>query len=116
MNSNLEGRLRKYKLGDIKGFWIEDNGSGFNKKNFDAFQELDTLNKINKGGKDITDLTTTFETIVETYFGWLIKSSDRTAYFGYEPIRKTYFEIISYEKLLKDVINRNKIFFEKPGI
>lgn len=76
-----------------------------------------TINKnIQKQVYIIADLTTTFETIVETYFGWLIKSSDRTGYFGYEPISKTYFEIISYEKLLKDVKNRNKVFFEKLGI
>jgi hypothetical protein len=40
-------------LGKIIGFWIEDNGAGFNKQNFEAFNELDTLNKIDKGGKGI---------------------------------------------------------------
>lgn len=76
-----------------------------------------TINKnIQKQVYIIADLTSTLEKIISKYFPWLIKSSDRTGYFGYEPISKTYFEIISYEKLLKDVKNRNKVFFEKLGI
>lgn len=34
-----------------------DNGLGFNEKNFKAFEELDTLNKIDKGGKGIGRLS-----------------------------------------------------------
>lgn len=64
----------------------------------------------------IADLETTFESIIKKYFGWLIKSSDGMGYYGYEPNSRAYVEVITYEKLLKDVRNRNRIFFEKLGI
>ncbi len=64
----------------------------------------------------IADLTSTFENIISRYYGWLMKSSDGTGYFGYETSSRAYIEIITYEKLLKDAKNRNKVFFEKLGI
>lgn len=64
----------------------------------------------------IADLETTFENIIKKYFGWLIKSSDGMGYYGYEPNSHAYVEVITYEKLLKDARNRNRIFFEKLGI
>lgn len=64
----------------------------------------------------IADLTSTFEVIIRKNYGWLMKASDGTGYFGYEPSSHSYIEIISYEKLLKDAKNRNRIFFDKLGI
>lgn len=64
----------------------------------------------------IADLTSTFELIIKKYYSWLVKSSDNTGYFGFDTGSKAYIEIVSYEKLLKDAKNRNKVFFEKLGI
>ena len=50
------------------------------------------------------------------YYGWIVKSSGGAGYFGYEQNSKSYIEIVSYEKLLKNAKNRNKVFFEKLGI
>ncbi|MDR2341512.1 MAG: hypothetical protein LBD84_00520 [Campylobacteraceae bacterium] len=47
----------KTELDKISGFHMVDNGLGFNEKNFKAFEELDTLNKIDKGGKGIGRLS-----------------------------------------------------------
>ncbi|MBN2826100.1 MAG: hypothetical protein JXQ76_12290, partial [Campylobacterales bacterium] len=49
----LRDKSDEDSIGNIIGFWIEDNGVGFNKENFEAFSELDTLNKVEKGGKGI---------------------------------------------------------------
>ena len=37
----------------IESFEIIDNGNGFNKKNFNAFTHLDTMNKVDIGGKGV---------------------------------------------------------------
>lgn len=55
-----QGVLKKNTGADCKelrsrivGFEITDNGMGFNDKNFDAFDTIDTTNKIELGGKGI---------------------------------------------------------------
>ena len=40
-------------LANITGFEIEDNGVGFNDKNFDSFQTSDSTYKLDKGGKGV---------------------------------------------------------------
>ena len=42
---------------DVTGFRITDNGIGFTTKNFTAFETLDTLAKVDKGGKGIGRIT-----------------------------------------------------------
>lgn len=46
----------------------------------------------------------------------LTLSTDEQAYYGYHSTYKIYFEIISFDKLIKDSELRNKIFFKKLGI
>lgn len=46
----------------------------------------------------------------------LILSSDQQAYYGYHSTYKIYFEVISFDKLIKDSDLRNRIFFKKLGI
>ena len=38
---------------------------------------------------------------------------DGMGYYGYQPERNAYFEVISYGKLLADAKKRNKILFDK---
>ena len=38
---------------------------------------------------------------------------DGMGYYGYQPERNAYFEVISYSKLLADAKKRNKILFDK---
>lgn len=44
-------------LPDVIGFQITDNGIGFTTKNFTAFETLDTLAKVDRGGKGIGRIT-----------------------------------------------------------
>ena len=44
-------------LNPITGFEIVDNGIGFTDKNYDSFNEADTLNKLGKGGKGVGRFT-----------------------------------------------------------
>ena len=59
----------------------------------------------------IADLTENLEEIAERY--GLTISSDASGYFGYVPKPGAYIEIISYEKLLNDAEDRNRILFDK---
>ena len=49
--------LTKEKIRKIKGFKIIDDGEGFTKKNFEAFNTLDTTNKYHLGGKGVGRLS-----------------------------------------------------------
>ena len=46
-----------------------------------------------------------------------IRDSNRTpdgeGFFGYNPVKGAYIEIISYEKLVKDAKKRNQVLFDK---
>ena len=42
---------------NIVGFRITDNGEGFNRKNFEAFNEVYTKNKVKRGGKGYGRIT-----------------------------------------------------------
>ncbi len=46
----------------------------------------------------------------------LTQSSDEQAYYGYHSSYKIYFEVISFDKLVKDSELRNRIFFKKLGL
>lgn len=46
-------------------------------------------------------------------FASLTKYPDNEGYFGYNPEGHAYIEVISYEKLLRDAKQRNKILFDK---
>ena len=43
----------------------------------------------------------------------LIPTQDGEGYFGHNPTVGTYIEVISYDKLLKDAKQRNRVLFEK---
>lgn len=43
----------------------------------------------------------------------LITTQDGEGFFGYNPTVGTYIEVISYDKLLKDAKQRNKVLFDK---
>lgn len=46
----------------------------------------------------------------------LSESPDRTGYFGFHPKWRIYFEVMSYDQLLKRAEMRNRIFFKKLGL
>jgi len=43
----------------------------------------------------------------------LFPTADNIGYNGYNPARKAYIEVISYNKLLADARKRNQVFFDK---
>lgn len=46
----------------------------------------------------------------------LTESPDKLGFFGFHPNHKIYYEVTSFDKLVKDAEQRNKIFFNKLGI
>lgn len=46
----------------------------------------------------------------------LIAAPDGLGYFGFNPNRNAYIEVVSYDKLLQDAKKRNRVFFEKLNI
>jgi len=46
----------------------------------------------------------------------LIETADGMGFFGYMPSRKTYIEVISFNKLYADALMRNQAFFSKLGL
>lgn len=46
----------------------------------------------------------------------LISTPDLQGYFGFNPGLKTYIEVLSFNKLIKDAKQRNSILFKKLGI
>lgn len=46
----------------------------------------------------------------------LTMSPDKQSYYGFHSVYKIYFEVISFDKLVKDSELRNRIFFKKLGI
>ena len=59
----------------------------------------------------IADLTDSLIEIADRYN--LTLSSDSSGYFGYVPKPGAYIEVISFNKLLRDAEDRNRILFEK---
>lgn len=59
----------------------------------------------------IADITPTLEKRAKNFN--LIQTQDKEGYFGYNAAVGTYIEIISYDKLLKDAKQRNKVLFDK---
>lgn len=48
--------------------------------------------------------------------GCLQESQDKMGYFGYHPNFKAYIEVISFNKLVQQAKERNRMFFQKLGI
>ena len=46
----------------------------------------------------------------------LTKTADGMGYFGFNPNRNAYIEVISYDKMLIDAKKRNEAFFRKLGL
>ena len=46
----------------------------------------------------------------------LLETSDKLGYFGYNNNYKAYIEVISFDRLLNNAIQRNKAFFDKLGL
>ncbi len=62
----------------------------------------------------VCDLTAKIKKICKQYS--LSMSPDQEGYFGYQSGYDTYVQVLSYDKLVKDADQRNKIFFKKLGI
>jgi hypothetical protein len=62
----------------------------------------------------ICDLTPKIRTFCKD--AQLTMSPDEQAYFGFHSTYKIYFEVISFDKLVKDSELRNRVFFKKLGI
>ena len=62
-------------------------------------------------GYVLCDLFPHLRKLIENY--GLTPTPDGSGYFGYNPNRKCYLEVISYEKMLEDARKRNRSFFEK---
>ncbi len=62
----------------------------------------------------ICDLTPRIIEFCDAY--QLTRSPDKESFYGFHSTFKIYFEVISFNKLLKDAAQRNKVFFRKLGI
>ena len=63
----------------------------------------------------ICDITPTIKQRCKT-MGCLQEAQDRMGYFGYHPSYKAYVEVISFNKLVQQAKERNRMFFQKLGI
>lgn len=62
----------------------------------------------------VCDLTPRIIEFCEAY--QLTRSPDKESFYGFHSTFKIYFEVISFNKILKDATQRNKVFFRKLGI
>lgn len=62
----------------------------------------------------VCDLTPKIKEFCDAY--QLTLSPDKQSYYGFHSTFKIYFEVISFDKVLKDSKQRNKVFFRKLGI
>ena len=62
----------------------------------------------------VCDLTPKIREFCDAY--QLTQSPDKQSYYGFHATFKIYFEVISFDKILKDSKQRNKVFFRKLGI
>lgn len=62
----------------------------------------------------VADLTKRLRVIAEDY--GLIATPDNEGYFGYNKNLEAYVELISYDKLLRDSQQRNRVLFEKLNL
>lgn len=62
----------------------------------------------------VCDLTPKIKEFCDAY--QLTLSPDKLSYYGFHSTYKIYFEVISFDKILKDSKQRNKVFFRKLGI
>lgn len=62
----------------------------------------------------VCDLTPKVIEFCEAY--QLTRSPDKESFYGFHSTFKIYFEVISFNKILKDSKQRNKIFFRKLGV
>ena len=63
----------------------------------------------------ICDITPTIKKCCKT-MGCLQEAQDKMGYFGYHPNYKAYIEVISFNKLIQQAKERNRMFFQKLGI
>ncbi len=63
----------------------------------------------------ICDITSTIKQRCKA-MGCLQESQDKMGYFGFHPNYKAYIEVISFDKLLQQAKERNRMFFQKLGI
>ncbi|NUB05804.1 ATP-binding protein [Azospirillum sp. Vi22] len=63
----------------------------------------------------ICDITPSLQKVLLDMDGAEI-TPDRQGYYGYHRRRRVYYEVIDYNKLLRDAQKRNRIFFEKLNI
>lgn len=62
----------------------------------------------------VCDLTPKIKEFCDAY--QLTLSPDKESYYGFHATYKIYFEVISFNKVLKDSMQRNKVFFRKLGL
>jgi hypothetical protein len=62
----------------------------------------------------ICDLTTKMRTFAEE--AALTPAPDSGGFFGFNPNRNAYLEVLSYTKLVEDAKKRNRVFFEKLNL
>lgn len=62
----------------------------------------------------VCDLTPKIKEFCDAY--QLTLSPDKESYYGFHSTFKIYFEVISFNKVLRDSMQRNKVFFRKLGL
>jgi hypothetical protein len=62
----------------------------------------------------VCDLTPKLRQFAEDHA--LTRAWDNEGYFGYNPTRHAYVEVISFDKLIEDAEKRNRVFFERLGL
>jgi hypothetical protein len=62
----------------------------------------------------VSDITPSLVTVLEDLNA--LKSPDAQFWYGFNPNRRIYFEVIGYDKMLRDATKRNRIFFDKLNL
>mgnify|MGYP004695761363 CR=1 FL=1 len=70
-----------------------------------------TVNVAGQVSQIIGDLTRSMRDSAESR--GLTETQDKEGYFGFNPTYGAYVEVISYDKLLKDAKQRNRVLFDK---
>jgi hypothetical protein len=63
----------------------------------------------------VADLTSSLKRVLKTMEG-AFPTADQQGYFGYHRNYNVYYEVVDYNKLLRDSQKRNRIFFDKLNI
>ncbi len=62
----------------------------------------------------VCDITDSLKRVLKTFQAFI--TPDNQGYYGFHPQYAAYYEVMDYNKLLRDAKQRNRIFFDKLNI